>query len=66
VNSRHKRIYRGNRTEIRRAESTSACLLQTYLRDTGEILNDLSVPIFVNGRHWGSFIFGLKAERFIQ
>jgi methyl-accepting chemotaxis protein len=66
VNSRHKRIYRSSRAEIRRAEHTSYCLLQTYLRDTGEILNDLSVPIHVNGRHWGNFIFGLKPEQFIQ
>jgi methyl-accepting chemotaxis protein len=66
LNSRQKRIYRASRTEIRRAEHTSYCLLQTYVRDTGEILNDLSVPIFVSGRHWGSFIFGLKPEQFIQ
>lgn len=28
-------------------------LMQTYARDTGEILNDLSIPISVNGKHWG-------------
>jgi len=66
LNSRQKRIYRTSRAEIRRAENTSPCLLQTYLRDTGEILNDLSVPIFVNGKHWGGFIFGLKSEDFIR
>ncbi len=66
VNSRHKRIYRSNRTEIRRSENTGFCLLQTYLRDTGEILNDLSVPIFVNGKHWGGIIFGLKSEQFLH
>jgi len=66
VNSRHKRIYRSTRAEIRRAEHTSYCLLQTYLRDTGEILNDLSVPIHVQGRHWGNVIFGLQPEQFIH
>ena len=35
-------------------------LLQTYKRDTGEILHDLSVPIMVNGRHWGGFRIGLE------
>ena len=28
-------------------------LLLTYRRDTGEILVDLSVPVYVNGKHWG-------------
>jgi methyl-accepting chemotaxis protein len=37
-------------------------LFQTYTRDTGEVLNDLSMPIMVNGRHWGGLIIGLKPE----
>jgi len=28
-------------------------LVQTYRRDTGEVLHDLSVPLTVRGRHWG-------------
>ncbi len=34
------------------------CLVQTYLRDTGEVLVDLSVPVVVNGRHWGGLRVG--------
>ena len=37
-------------------------LLQTYKRDTGEIMHDVSAPIFVNGKHWGGFRIGFKAK----
>jgi methyl-accepting chemotaxis protein len=33
-------------------------LLQIYFRDTGERLADLSVPVWVKGRHWGSLRVG--------
>ena len=36
-------------------------LLQTYRRDTGEIMHDISAPIFVQGRQWGGFRIGYKA-----
>jgi len=37
-------------------------LLQTYRRDTGEIMHDISVPIYVKGRHWGGFRIGYRTE----
>ena len=46
---------------MRCARNLDGVLLQTYRRDTGEILNDLSVPIFINGKHWGGVRFGYKA-----
>jgi len=33
------------------------------MRDTGEILNDLSMPIFVDGKHWGAFIMGFDPKK---
>ncbi|WP_274534870.1 hypothetical protein [Salinivibrio kushneri] len=33
-------------------------LLQTYKRDTGEVMHDLSVPLFVAGQHWGAVRMG--------
>ena len=62
LHSRHQKIYNSNRAEQRRAANTEPFLLQTYIRDTGEILNDLSLPIHVNGRHWGALIMGFKPE----
>ena len=64
--SRDQRIYFSNQTEERRATSTAPMLLQTYMRDTGEILNDLSMPIMINGRHWGAFIVGLNPESILK
>ncbi len=60
----------GNRTcrkfdrpqELRAARNTQSLLLQTYLRDTGEILCDIAMPIFVKGRHWGNVRVGMPAE----
>ncbi|HEY4743668.1 MAG TPA: HAMP domain-containing methyl-accepting chemotaxis protein [Desulfuromonadaceae bacterium] len=66
VNSREKRIYVGSDLEIRRAKNTMPFLLQTYMRDTGEILNDLSHPIHIDGRHWGAFIIGIRPESLNQ
>jgi methyl-accepting chemotaxis protein len=37
-------------------------LLQTYRRDTGEIMHDISAPIYVKGRHWGGFRIGYRTE----
>ncbi len=60
VYSRDKRIYFGTEMEKRRTQNTKPFLLQTYMRDTGEILNDLSLPIFVKGKHWGAFVVGFS------
>lgn len=66
LNSRHQRIYFNNQTEQRRSTHTKPLLLQTYMRDTGEILNDLSMPIHINGRHWGALIIGLTPETLLK
>ncbi|PKM17319.1 MAG: chemotaxis protein [Gammaproteobacteria bacterium HGW-Gammaproteobacteria-15] len=59
LQNRTKRIF-SDRTGSRCGSHTETMLLQTYKRDTGEILHDLSVPIMVNGRHWGGFRIGFK------
>jgi methyl-accepting chemotaxis protein len=64
IHSRHMRIFRNNKTEKRRCSHTQPMLLQTYMRDTGEVLNDLSLPIFVGGKHWGAFIIGFDPKNF--
>ncbi|MBI2906461.1 MAG: HAMP domain-containing protein [Chloroflexi bacterium] len=38
-------------------------LKQVYRRDTGEVLWDISSPVFVKGRHWGSFRIGLSMDK---
>jgi methyl-accepting chemotaxis protein len=59
--SRDKRIF-DDPTGSRAARNTSPFLLQTYMRDTGEILNDLSMPIYVRGKHWGGLRLGFDAQ----
>ena len=61
VNNRTKRIFT-DRTGSRCGAHTKPALLQTYKRDTGEVMHDISVPIFVQGRHWGGFRMGYRAE----
>jgi len=45
-------------TELRAARNTAPLLLQTYIRDTGELLCDLSMPIMVDGQQWGNVRVG--------
>jgi methyl-accepting chemotaxis protein len=60
VNNRTKRIF-NDRTGSRCGSNTKPFLLQTYKRDTGEVMHDLSAPIHVNGRHWGGFRVGYRS-----
>ncbi|MGH8806392.1 MAG: methyl-accepting chemotaxis protein [Noviherbaspirillum sp.] len=62
VNNRTKRIF-SDRTGIRCGSNTKLFLLQTYKRDTGEVMHDLSVPIHVNGKHWGGFRVGYTSVK---
>jgi len=61
VKSRSKRLF-NDRTGARCGSHTQNMLLQTYRRDTGEVMHDLSVPIYVNGKHWGGFRLGYKPD----
>ncbi|MQA22586.1 methyl-accepting chemotaxis protein [Rugamonas rivuli] len=61
VNNRTKRIF-SDRTGKRCGSNTKPFLLQTYKRDTGEVMHDLSAPIYVNGRHWGGFRIGYRSS----
>ncbi len=64
--SRHRKMYFSNETEKRRSTNTQPFLFQTYQRDTGEIITDLSMPIYVNGRHWGAVVVGIKPESLMK
>jgi methyl-accepting chemotaxis protein len=60
----------GNRTcrkfenpgELRAAKNTLPVLVRTYVRDTGELLCDIALPIEVAGRLWGNVRVGTVAE----
>jgi methyl-accepting chemotaxis protein len=59
--NRTKRIF-NDRTGIHAATNEDPFLLQTYQRDTGEIMNDMSTPIMFKGRHWGAIRIGYVTE----
>ena len=61
VNNRTKRIF-NDRTGSRCGSNTKSFLLQTYKRDTGEVMHDLSAPVYVNGKHWGGFRLGYRSS----
>ena len=60
--NRTKRIF-NDKTGARCGAHTEIALIQTYKRDTGEVMHDLSVPIYVNGRHWGGFRVGYPPSK---
>ena len=61
IHNRTKRMFNDS-TGIRCGQHTNKFLLQTYKRDTGEIMHDVSAPIVVNGKHWGGFRIGFNAQ----
>jgi methyl-accepting chemotaxis protein len=70
----HERDLVGNRTRRiwedptgqRSARNTQPLLLQTYARDTGEILSEIDMPIVVNGRHWGNVRVGCDSKVLLE
>ena len=61
LQNRTKRKF-ADRTGIRCGSHQQPVLLQTYTRDTGELMHDLSVPIMLKGRHWGGLRLGYKPQ----
>ena len=61
VNNRTKRLF-DDPVGRRCGDHEQPFLLQTYRRDTGEIMHDISSPVYVKGRHWGGFRIGYKTE----
>ena len=62
---RHKRIF-DDPVGSKLAASTRPSLFQTYVRDTGEVINDLSVPIMIDGRHWGAVRIGFDSAHLAE
>ena len=59
--NRTKRIF-GDPVGKRCGDHELPFLLQTYRRDTGEIMHDISAPVYVKGRHWGGVRIGYRTE----
>jgi methyl-accepting chemotaxis protein len=63
ANCRNRRIF-NDRTGLRAGRNREPFLLQTYRRDLGggrfAMMKDLSMPIIVQGRHWGGLRFAYR------
>lgn len=59
VGNRTKRVF-NDPVGLKAAQNTEKGLQQVYHRDTGEVMWDVSSPVFVKGRHWGGFRIGLS------
>ena len=63
ANCRNRRIF-DDRVGLAAGRNTAGPLVQTYRRDMGGgtfvLMKDVSVPIFVDGRHWGAFRLGYR------
>jgi methyl-accepting chemotaxis protein len=62
---RDKRIF-NDPVGSRLSKNLESVLLQTYMRDTGEILCDLSMPIMIEGRHWGAIRIGFVSDQIVD
>ncbi len=65
VGSRDKRIF-NDATGLKSAKNTQPILLQTYMRDTGEILSEIALPIRLGGRHWGAIRVGFDPSALLK
>ena len=66
VGNRTKRIF-NDPVGLAAAEYTGKdgknYLRQEYSRDTGEVMWDVSAPVYVHGRHWGGFRIGFSMQQ---
>jgi len=57
LHNRTKRLF-NDPVGLAAARNAGEILIQTYHRDTGEKMWDISAPVTVAGRHWGAFRIG--------
>lgn len=61
IGNRTKRLF-NDVAGLKAVRHTQDFLIQTYRRDTGEVLHDISVPVYLEGRHWGALRCGYATE----
>jgi HAMP domain-containing protein len=61
VGNRTKRVF-NDEVGLKAATNKDQGMLQIYHRDTGEVMWDISSPVFVKGNHWGAFRVAISPE----
>jgi len=62
VGNRTKRMF-NDPVGLKAAQNTQEAFQQVYNRDTGEVMWDISSPVFVKGKHWGGFRIGFSLDK---
>jgi len=65
ANSRDKRMF-NDIAGLKSARNTRPFLLHTYSRDTGEVLSELTMPVYLDGRHWGGLRLGFDPRLLLE
>ncbi|OWY39656.1 methyl-accepting chemotaxis protein [Xenophilus sp. AP218F] len=65
VNCRDKRLF-NDPVGLRSARNTQPFLMQTYIRDTGQILSEVVMPLTLDGRHWGGLRVGFDPKALLR
>jgi methyl-accepting chemotaxis protein len=65
ANSRDKRLF-NDPAGLKSARNTRPFLLHTYCRDTGEVMSEIALPVYVNGKHWGGLRLGFDPMALLQ
>ena len=60
--NRTKRIF-NDAIGIKAAINIDTGFRQSYQKDTGEQIWDISSPVYVRGKHWGAFRIGISLEK---
>ncbi len=60
AHNRTKRIFDDPVGKACSTNTEKEFLIQSYLRDNGDILFDVSTPLFINGKHWGCIRAGFR------
>lgn len=60
---RNKRIF-DDPVSLAATKNKRGVLCQTYMRDTGEIITDLSIPFDINGERWGALRLGVDFSHY--
>ena len=62
-NSRDKRFFT-DEVGKKSVKNIENYILQSYMRDNGEVLTEISFPLFVSGKHWGGLRAGIEPDIF--
>ena len=60
ANNRTKRIFNDPVGSACSTNTEKEFLIQSYMRDNGDILFDISTPLYIENKHWGCIRLGFK------